>query len=65
MGKDECTLKKNYARTGAQVGLIHLSLVFSIAGSWTCGTLYHCPVRQATNIASFKTGVREFLAGNV
>ena len=23
------------------------------------------PVCQATNIASFKTGVREFLAGNV
>ena len=34
-GKDECTLKKNYARTNT------LSLVFSI-GSWTCGTLYHC-----------------------
>ena len=34
-GKDECTLKKNYARINT------LSLVFSI-GSWTCGTLYHC-----------------------
>ena len=34
-GKDEYTLKKNYARTNT------LSLVFSI-GSWTCGTLYHC-----------------------
>ena len=42
-----------------------LSLAFSI-GSWTCGTLYQpLPVRQGTNIASFKSGVREFLAGNV
>ena len=45
--------------------LIHLSLVFSV-GSWTCGTLYDCLiVRQPTTIASFKKGVREFLAGNV
>ena len=36
-GKDECTLKTNYARTN----IFKLSLVFSI-GSWTCGTLYHC-----------------------
>ena len=34
-GKDECTLKKNYARTNT------LSLVFS-RRSWTCGTIYHC-----------------------
>ena len=38
--------------------LIHLSLVFSV-GSWTCGTLPL--IRQATTVASFKKGVREFL----
>ena len=51
-GKDECTLKKNYA-----IVVIPLSFVFSV-GSWTCGT--PLLVRQATSIASFKKEVREF-----
>ena len=50
-GKDECTLKKNYARTNT------LSLVFSI-GSWTCGTLYHCLfVRQQLLLVLRSEGV--------
>ena len=50
-GKDECTLKKNYARTNT------LSLVFSI-GSWTCGTLYHCLfVRQQLLLVFRSEGV--------
>ena len=55
-GKDEWTLKKNYART--------TTFKFCYLRSWTCGTLYHC-LGQATTIASFKKGVREFLDGNV
>ena len=51
-GKDECTLKKNYA-----IVVIPLSFVFSV-GSWTCGT--PLLVRQATTIASFKKEVRGF-----
>ena len=33
-GKDECTLKKNHARSNT------FKFSFSV-GSWTCGTLYH------------------------
>ena len=39
--------------------LIHLSLVFSV-GSWTYGHTLPLLVRQATTIASFKKGLREF-----
>ena len=44
--------------------LIHLSLVFfsRIVDMWNTLPLF---VRQATTIASFKKGVRDFLAGNM
>ena len=57
-GKDECTLKKNYARTST----FKCSFFNRIVDMWNTLPL---PVRQATTIANFKTGVREFLAGNV
>ena len=55
-GKDECTLKKNYARTNK------FSFFDRIVDMWNTLPLL---VRQATTIASFKEGVRELLAGNV
>ena len=44
--------------------LIQLSLVFfsRVVDMWSTLPL---PIRQATTIASFKKGVREFLDGNV
>ena len=57
-GKDECTLKKNYARTNT----FKFSIFSRIVDMWNTLPL---PIRQATNIASFKKGVREFLDGNV
>ena len=58
-GKDECTLKKNYARTNT----FKFSFFNRIVDMWT----HSIPllVRQATTIASFKKGVTDFLAGNV
>ena len=56
--KDECTLKKNYARTN----IFKFSFFNRIVDMWNTISLL---VRQATTIASFKEGVREFLAGNV
>ena len=57
-GKDECTLKKNYAETNT----FKFSFFSRIVDMWNTLPLL---VRQATTIASFKKGVREFLAGNV
>ena len=57
-GKDECTLKKNYASTNT----FKFSFFSRIVDMWNTLPLL---VRQATTIASFKEGVREFLAGNV
>ena len=57
-GKDKCTLKKNYARTN----IFKYSFFNRIVDMWNTLLLL---VRQATTIASFKEGVREFLAGNV
>ena len=53
-GKDECTLKKNYARTNT----FKFSFFSRIVDMWNTLPL---PIRQATTIASFKKGVREFL----
>ena len=57
-GKDECTLKKNYAETNT----FKFSFFSRIVDMWNTLPLL---VRQATTIASFKKGVRAFLAGNV
>ena len=57
-GKDECTLKKNYARTNT----FKFSFFNRIVDMWNTLPL---PIRQARTIASFKKGVREFLDGNV
>ena len=57
-GKDECTLKKNYTRTN----IFKFSFFNRIVDIWNTLLLL---VRQVTTIASFKEGVREFLAGNV
>ena len=57
-GKDECTLKKNYAITNT-FKFIFFNRIVDMQK--TLPLL----VRQATTIASFKKGVREFLAGNV
>ena len=57
-GKDECTLKKNYARTNT----FKFSFFNRIVDMWNTLPLL---VRQATIIASFKKGVTDFLAGNV
>ena len=57
-GKDECTLKKNYARTNT----FKFSFFNRIVDMWNTLPLL---VRQATTIASFKKGVRDFFAGNV
>ena len=52
-GKDECTLKKNYARTNT----FKFSFFNRIVDMWNTLPLL---VRQATTIASFKKEVREF-----
>ena len=57
-GKDECTLKKNYARTNT----FKFRFFSRIVHMWNILPL---PIHQATTIASFKKGVREFLDGNV
>ena len=57
-GKDECTLKKNYARTNT----FKFRFFSRIVHMWNTLPL---PIHQATTIASFKKGVREFLDGNV
>ena len=57
-GKDEYTLTKNYARTNT----FKFSFFNRIVDMWNTLPLL---VRQPTTIASFKKGVREFLAGNV
>ena len=57
-GKDECTLEKNYPRRNA----FKFSFFNRIVDMWNTLPLL---VRQATTIASFKEGEREFLAGNV
>ena len=57
-GQYPCTLKKNYARTDT----FKFSFFSSVVDMWN--TL-PSPIRQATTIASFKKGVREFLDGNV
>ena len=57
-GKDECTLKKNYARTNT----FKFSFFSRIVDMWNTLPLL---VRQPETIASFKKRVREFLAGNV
>ena len=57
-GKDERTLKKNYARTNT----FKFSIFSRIVDMWNTLPL---PFRQVTTIASFKKGVREFLEGNV
>ena len=57
-GKDECTLKKNYARTN----IFKFSFFNRIVDMWNTIPLL---VRQATTIASFKEAVWDFLAGNV
>ena len=57
-GKDECTLKKNYARTDT----FKFSFFSRIVDMWNTLPL---PIRQATTTASLKKGVREFLDGNV
>ena len=53
-----CTLKKNYARTNT----FNFSIFRRIVDMWSTLPL---PIHQATTIASFKKGVREFLDGNV
>ena len=57
-GKDECTLKKNYAGTNT----FKFSFFSRIVDMWNTLPLL---VRQATTIASFKKRVRDFFAGNV
>ena len=57
-GKDECTLKKDYARTNT----FKFNFFNRIVDIWNTLRLF---VRQATTIGSFKKGVMEFLAGNV
>ena len=57
-GKDECTLKKNDARTNT----FKLSIFSRIVDMWNTLPL---PFRQAATSASLKKGVREFLDGNV
>ena len=57
-GKDECTLKKNYARTNT----FKINFFSRIVYMWNTLPL---PILQATTISSFKKGVREFLDGNV
>ena len=57
-GKDECTFKKNYARTNT----FKFSFFNRIVDMWNTLPLRVC---QPTIIASFKKGEREFLAGNV
>ena len=52
-GKDECTLKKNYASTNT----FKFSFFSRIVDMWNTLPL----IRQATTVASFKKGVREFL----
>ena len=52
-GKDECTLKKNYDRTNT----FKFSFFSRIVDMWNTLPL----IRQATTVASFKKGVREFL----
>ena len=52
-GKDECTLKKNYAGTNT----FKFSFFSRIVDMWNTLPL----IRQATTVASFKKGVREFL----
>ena len=52
-GKDECTLKKNYASTNT----FKFSFFSRIVDMWNTLPLL---VRQATTIASFKKEVREF-----
>ena len=52
-----CTLKKNYARTDT----FKFSFFSTIVDM--CSTL-PLPIHQATTIASYKKGVREFLDGN-
>ena len=56
-GKDECTPKKNYARTNT----FKFSFFCRIVDMSNTLPL----IRQATTIASFKKGVREFLDGNL
>ena len=53
--KDECTFKKNYARTNT----FKLRFFNRIVDMWNTLPLR---VRQPTTIASFKKGVRAFLA---
>ena len=52
-GKDECTPKKNYARTNT----FKFSFLSRIVDMWNTLPL----ILQATTVASFKKGVREFL----
>ena len=56
--------KMNVLLKRIMLELIHLSLVFfgRIVDMWNTLPLF---VRQATTIASFKKGVRDFLAGNL
>ena len=50
-GKDECTLKKNYARTTT----FKFSFFNRIADMWNTLPL---PIHQGTTVASFEKGVR-------